>query len=1347
MRIFVTILFCLSVHICFAQLKPTGNPTQFNTGWQRWGWPQADSGTIGALRDTNFIPRFPATRVMRRAGSDTSEWFYTGQRWKRLLTEGEAASVNARRSVTKATLDSLQLVNDTTLNTATGRKFNYQLDTTGRRAYYEDKYVVGKTFTEIRKLRLPDTSYIFRVNVSGVIGDYKYDPSDVSTVDDTVITIVTTAGYRYKRYIPDNIYDPKWFGAKADNSNDDTRAVEDCIRAIKKYSNNKGGIIRLAGNYRFDAVNFRALYPQGVLTFQIDGNVTLLNNHSWLLTSYKNIVGKAAGEGTQFGYGTTASITGYFTDTSVAAVRIIQGHNFVSDIAIFSHNIGLFFDGTVDGWIPTANIDIERVGISIQNSDNTLVSGILNKDCFWLSFKDVSVTAGTGRDSSACIRLINTVDDGFAGHSYLINFEHLVTNGFPVRIIGGVDAGNSFDINFNDWVAEAPIECVLYLDSRKGNIRYINLFQVGGADGVAPLIVNRGDNTSSVRIEKCSVPNGFYIHGDQVKNLSVDYMSFDTQTTNFYPQETPDFLENGNKAGGNIGLNVQRGWKEGIHTQLGYPQTFPETDAGFIAAMSLAGAQVAAGYKNYDGGNRAFQIKNDLATFQSGNVIKSITLNTGDKIIIGFWIKTDTIPNCSINTVLSGSSYVKWRESNSTNYARTEPYQLSTPNFDWTYVTFFGTVDSANNESVTVSLAFGFPGKGRVYFSRPCFYLIKKSDSVGERQSIEYARELINAIPNVPVGSRMMPLLSNLYIGSDSSIFNIDNKKFYNNSLIPYATADSNALTTKKYVDAAILTAGGYWTGSGTNIYNNNAGNIAIGGTVPGVSTKLNVTGMGLFTGGAFNPGDGTAAGVSIGYNTSGDYGFIQSVQTSVAFKKLSLNPGGGAVGFGTINPSATYTATTTKNGAGIIYQGQFENNTSTGSAGFVLNNPTDGWTIGFRTTPSKGFFEIEAGGNVQNRWYGKTYLTASDGLLGFSSETNYATNALGAMDGAIGRNAVGLLEINNGTLNTYRDLKLRNLFLSTRDSSNAPVNLAWIDPNDGKLRVTAVPATATTIYTGDGTLSGDRIVTGGANGLTFTSTRTTTNSTVTINNTSSGRGINVSSGAGIGIRSVGTTGIGLQGVSTDNYGGWMQSTTAPALYVLSTDVHAADFTTNPASTNTVVPIISLYRLSQSAGANNIGGSIDIYLNNTAASGTTVLANQIISQLPTATSTSETSKLVFKGRSAGAAGTILTLDGDGSITTVGKRYLANIADGGGTLAIGNAEHYSFTGTTTTWTLPVVSGNTGQIYYMKNRGSGNITLNSNAGGNDIYTSSAVNTTTITPGSAIILVNDGTYWLVE
>lgn len=84
----------------------------------------------------------------------------------------------------------------------------------------------------------------------------------------------------------------------------------------------------------------------------------------------------------------------------------------------------------------------------------------------------------------------------------------------------------------------------------------------------------------------------------------------------------------------------------------------------------------------------------------------------------------------------------------------------------------------------------------------------------------------------------------------------------------------------------------------------------------------------------------------------------------------------------------------------------------------------------------------------------------------------------------------------------------------------------------------------------------------------------------------------------------------------------------------------------------------------------------------------------------------------------------------------------------GTLTLATTyTHYVFTGTTTTWTLPAVSGTTSHVFYIKNRGSGAITLGTAAAANELYTTSAVNTLTINAGEAYMLLSDGTYFNVE
>lgn len=73
--------------------------------------------------------------------------------------------------------------------------------------------------------------------------------------------------------------------------------------------------------------------------------------------------------------------------------------------------------------------------------------------------------------------------------------------------------------------------------------------------------------------------------------------------------------------------------------------------------------------------------------------------------------------------------------------------------------------------------------------------------------------------------------------------------------------------------------------------------------------------------------------------------------------------------------------------------------------------------------------------------------------------------------------------------------------------------------------------------------------------------------------------------------------------------------------------------------------------------------------------------------------------------------------------------------------------YRFTGTIATYTLPPIIGSEGKEVILINRGSGNITLNSASGENDIdQLASYSNTITIPNGGSITIINDGTKWCI-
>lgn len=80
-----------------------------------------------------------------------------------------------------------------------------------------------------------------------------------------------------------------------------------------------------------------------------------------------------------------------------------------------------------------------------------------------------------------------------------------------------------------------------------------------------------------------------------------------------------------------------------------------------------------------------------------------------------------------------------------------------------------------------------------------------------------------------------------------------------------------------------------------------------------------------------------------------------------------------------------------------------------------------------------------------------------------------------------------------------------------------------------------------------------------------------------------------------------------------------------------------------------------------------------------------------------------------------------------------------------TLTLGTNAQYVASGTTTTWTLPDLATTVGRVYFIKNRGSGALTLQ-RAGSDNLYDTSVVTSISIPAGEARIIGNDGTYWNV-
>ncbi len=107
---------------------------------------------------------------------------------------------------------------------------------------------------------------------------------------------------------------------------------------------------------------------------------------------------------------------------------------------------------------------------------------------------------------------------------------------------------------------------------------------------------------------------------------------------------------------------------------------------------------------------------------------------------------------------------------------------------------------------------------------------------------------------------------------------------------------------------------------------------------------------------------------------------------------------------------------------------------------------------------------------------------------------------------------------------------------------------------------------------------------------------------------------------------------------------------------------------------------------------------------------------------------------------------VISTDNGARLQVNGNISTSVVTSAAGTLTLdSSATTYVFTGTTTTWTLPAVSGHTGWSFRIKNRGSGNLTLQA-AGSDNIYSTSAVSSVVIAAGDKTVTIdNDGTYWL--
>lgn len=214
------------------------------------------------------------------------------------------------------------------------------------------------------------------------------------------------------------------------------------------------------------------------------------------------------------------------------------------------------------------------------------------------------------------------------------------------------------------------------------------------------------------------------------------------------------------------------------------------------------------------------------------------------------------------------------------------------------------------------------------------------------------------------------------------------------------------------------------------------SGNVGIGITAP--LQKLHVVGQGVFASSSVvtDPGGAIGPAVLVGFNTAGDYGYINSVYTGVSPKNLALQPIAGNVGIGTPTPASK-----------LVVQGD-----ATASTEQIriqgASNPNKVLLMSFNTTNNYACIQaVEAGVAGRNL----VLNPGQDGNIGIGTTTPGAKLHIKANDNS--RNSGIRLEQFNSThrWNIHNDINGNTLIFSYDDQFPS-INYSYLAPSQAGL-------------------------------------------------------------------------------------------------------------------------------------------------------------------------------------------------------------------------------------------------------------------------------------------------------
>lgn len=516
-----------------------------------------------------------------------------------------------------------------------------------------------------------------------------------------------------------------------------------------------------------------------------------------------------------------------------------------------------------------------------------------------------------------------------------------------------------------------------------------------------------------------------------------------------------------------------------------------------------------------------------------------------------------------------------------------------------------------------------------------------------------------------------------------------------NHSLKIIDNSIPNATSLLELKSTSAATAG-MLTITATNLIAGGIGITVLAGAGTGINAT--VTGSSAAINGISTSGIGVTGGSSATYG--GLFGTNSATATvAPALELRTLQTGAGATGLGT--------------GIDFILE------TTTNVSGALSNQIQSVWTdatnatrtsqliiTGVNSAVTADLFTLSGSGSTRLNKYGIGAFT------GTATKTLQVDASGNVIEGTL-----ALISADNGlTANTATNVRLGGTLLTNTTITAGAFRLLL----SGGTNTSGVLAVSGFSTFSQGAISADN--TGNGYGIKASASVEAVYGTTT-GNAAALHGVATSA-------SVGTGGAGVSG----------EANTGIGVYGLSTDSSAIVGEINPSSTNTIKTGMILNRYSSGTPANGMGVSFDFGLKTNSLSDI-LLSNQIISQWTDATRATRTSQFSITGVNNAVSNTLIAWGGQGA-----PQYTINTVSGTtSTLTVNSKYVQVFTGSSgTTWTLPAI-GNTGLTYIIKNRGSASITLNSNAGGNDIYTTSAVSSLTINAGESYTVTDDGTYFI--